>query len=294
MQEIENGIYYEDAYPGVTLGALVFTNGVTLIDAPLRSEDARAWRNALMDYGSDNNRLLINLDPHPDRTLGARALEATIVSHVKTAQVFRGGPSIFKGQSTESGSEWETYNDTVGTRWALPDITFSQKLSLHFGPPDVELEHHPGPAPGAIWVTVPDSKVIFVGDAVLYNQPPFLAQADIQPWIETLELLKSSFKGYTIVSGRGGPVPFAAVEVQLKLMKNIDKGLDKIAKRGKPAEATESLITGLMKDLSFPPQLEEQYVQRLRHGLSQYYSRRYRPQDLTSQMRSAESDMKTG
>jgi glyoxylase-like metal-dependent hydrolase (beta-lactamase superfamily II) len=93
-------------------------------------------------------------------------MECTIIAHQKTAQIFRSRPSVFKGQNAESGSEWETQNETVGTRWAVPDITFTQKVSLYWGPPDVNLEHHPGPTPGSIWVVL-EVKIIFVGDAVL-------------------------------------------------------------------------------------------------------------------------------
>jgi glyoxylase-like metal-dependent hydrolase (beta-lactamase superfamily II) len=290
MEEIETDIFLENSFPGVTLGALILKHGTILIDAPLRGEDARSWRAALISYGSDTNRMLVNLDAHPDRTLGARALEATIIAHQKTAQVFRGRPSVFKGQNAESGSEWETYNDAVGTRWALPDITFNQRLSLHWGPPDVVLEHHPGPAPGAIWVIVPEKKVIFVGDAVLYNQPPFLTNAEMPAWVEALELLGNEYADFIIISGRDGRVPIEAVHIQHKLLKNILKGLEKLAKKNSPTEATENLIQSLLDDFSYPAHLEEQYIQRLRHGLSQHYSRRYRPQDLANQMKPPENE----
>jgi len=102
MQQIDRGIFYEDAYPGVTLGAVILPQGTVLIDAPLRMEDARAWLNLLYQQGSKTNRVLVNLDAHPDRSLGARSMECTIIAHQKTAQVFRGRPSIFKGQNAEA------------------------------------------------------------------------------------------------------------------------------------------------------------------------------------------------
>ncbi len=290
MQEIESGIFYENSYPGVTLGALILAHGTILIDAPLRVEDARAWRAALTTQGSSGNRMLVNLDAHPDRTLGARALECTIIAHQKTAQVFRSRPSVFKGQNAESGSEWETYDDAVGTRWATPDITFTQSIAMHWGPPEVTLEHHPGPAAGSIWAIVPEVRVIFVGDTVLYNQPPFLANADIPAWMESLDLLLHSYRDYVIVSGRGGPVPFEAVRAQQKILKNILKGMERLAKRNAPSEATENLIRNLITDISFSPHLEEQYIQRLRHGLHAYYARHYRPLDLNNQIKSVEGD----
>ncbi len=48
MQQVDRGIFYEDGYLGVTLGGLVFSHGTIMIDAPLRPEDARAWRSALL------------------------------------------------------------------------------------------------------------------------------------------------------------------------------------------------------------------------------------------------------
>src|SRR3990172_4940936 len=104
MHQIEPGIYYEDSFPGVTLGALIFSHGIIMIDAPLRAEDARSWRSTLNSMGSSANRVLVNLDAHLDRTLGARALDATIIAHLRTAQVFRNRPTIFKGHTLESGA----------------------------------------------------------------------------------------------------------------------------------------------------------------------------------------------
>ena len=72
MHQINHGIYYEDTYLGVTLGAMVFNQGTILIDAPLRPEDARAWRSVLHNVRGGSSRLMISLDAHLDRTLGAR------------------------------------------------------------------------------------------------------------------------------------------------------------------------------------------------------------------------------
>ena len=277
MQAVARGIYYEDGYTGVTLGALAFPHGIILIDAPLRAEDARAWRAALNSLPSGPNRILVNLDAHLDRTIGARALDCTIVAHQKTAQVFRNRPSVFKGQTTESGAEWEASNDVFGTRWAVPDVTFTNRMHLNWGGPEVLLEHHPGPTLGSIWVSIPQAKVVFIGDTILSGQPPFLASADLPAWIESLELLISNYKDYIILSGRGGTIGLDTVRAQLKSLKSILKGLERLAKRNAPPEKTEELISALIAEMNLPAKRREQYVQRLRHGLYYYYSRRYRP-----------------
>jgi glyoxylase-like metal-dependent hydrolase (beta-lactamase superfamily II) len=277
MQQITRGIYYENDYPGVTLGALILPQGTLLIDAPLRAEDARSWRNALFNMGSSSRRLLVNLDSHTDRTLGARAMECTIIAHQKTAQVFRGRPLVFKGHNAESGSEWETQNDSVGTRWAVPDITFSESITLHWGKIEVRIEHHPGPAAGAIWVIVSEENIIFLGDAVLSNQPAFLASADIPTWLETIDLLAKNYSSYTIISGRGGPIPFREVERQQQHLQHVHNALGKLATVHTPTEEIEKLIPELLSDFKFPAHLREQYTQRLRHGLVQYYENHFSP-----------------
>jgi glyoxylase-like metal-dependent hydrolase (beta-lactamase superfamily II) len=283
MHQIENGIYYEDAYSGVTLGAIILSHGTILIDAPLRGEDARSWRATLVNIGSSANRVLVSLDAHPDRTLGTRAMDTTMVTHQKTALTFRNRPTIFKGQNQDSGAEWEMNDEVIGTRWSTPDITFTQQLVFHWGEPEVILEHHPGPALGSIWAIIPAAKVIFVGDTILLEQPPFLAHADLPAWIESLDLMLASYGDYTIICGRGGPVGIEAVRAQKLYLTKILKGLERLAKRQAAPEMTEGLISGLIKGLSIPPKLQEHYVQRLRNGLHQYYSRHYRPVETSEE-----------
>lgn len=283
MHQIKQGIYYEDIYLGVTLGALVYPNGTILIDAPLRSEDARSWRSALMSLRGGTNRVMISLDSHLDRTLGARLMECTIISHQKTAQVYRNRPLIFKGQTIESGADWETYNDVIGTRWASPDITFTDQMTLHWGGAEVVLEHHPGPTPGAIWALIPEEKIAFIGDAVVPNQPPFLDNAELDVWLETLDLLYTSYKDYLIVSGRDGIITREDIRAQANHLKKIARQIDRLAAKHASPEMTEDLIPKLLSDFSFPPEYYERYAQRLRAGLYQFYNRQFHPQNPIEQ-----------
>lgn len=283
MQQIQRGIFFEDSFLGVTLGGLVFTHGTILIDAPLRAEDARSWRSALLNQRGGATRVLVNLDPHPDRTLGDRALDTTILAHAKTAQIFRNRPTIFKGQATSTGAAWESYNDAVGMRWANPDITFTDSISLFWGGPEVVLEQRDGPAPGAIWIRIPNEKVVFVGDAVVMNQPPFLAHADLPAWLDSLALLQRDYADYTVVSGRGGLASAKDILAMQAILQSISERLDSLAANGEPPESTEDLVAELLSSGSYPIAQNDTYARRLRYGLHQYYNRRYRsvsPPDL--------------
>ena len=278
MQEIAHGIYIEDSYLGVTLGAISLPHGLILVDAPPRPEDVRTWRSTLLNLGGGVDRLLVNLDLHIDRTLGARAMECTVVAHEKTSQVFRNRPTTFKGQNTETGAEWEQINGLGSIRWSPPEVTFTNQMLVHWGDHPVSLEYHPGPNPGAIWIVLDEPRVIFLGDAVVTNQPPFLGSADLPAWIETLQpLLSSTYRDYSLVSGRNGLVSQDEIRKLLDLLKQINAQLEKSAAAKEPPEITERMVPKLLSRLEIPTDRQEMYAHRLRWGLNHYYTRHYRP-----------------
>jgi len=284
MQEVIKNIHIDDQFPGVTLGVIVTPRGLIQIDAPPSSEDARSWRASLMSLGGGIDRVLVNMDAHPDRTLGARAMDCTVVAHEKTANIFRTRPSTFKAQGEETGADWESIPGLGSVRWALPEISFSDQMSLHWGNSPVLLEHHPGPSHGSIWVHLPEEKILFVGDTVLKNQPPFLAGSSLKAWLESLnELLDSTYKGYTFISSRGGVVTTSVIKNQYDFLKHVSDKLNKITTK-KPNPATvEKLVTSLLTWFKAPAARQKQFAQRLRYGLFHYNARQYHTTNNSSE-----------
>ena len=276
MDSVSKQVFIEEQYPGVTLGVISNSHGLIQIDAPPSPEDGRSWRASLMGLGSGPERILINLDSHPDRTLGARAMDCSVLAHEKTAQVFRNRPSTFKAQSDETGAIWETIPGLTGIRWVPPEISFTRSINLHWGDITVLLESHPGPHPGAIWVILPEENIVFVGDTVLRNQPPFLAQANIPVWLESLELLQSKeYNDFTVISGRDGVVTAAVIKSQVEFLKDAHKRLEKLSGRKQKPDMTESLIQPLASKFRAPASRQKQFNERLRYGLRHYYARHY-------------------
>lgn len=276
MDAIAKNVYIEDRYLGVTLGVIVQPRGLVQIDAPPSPEDSRIWRASLMGMGGGAERVLINLDAHPDRTLGARAMDCTVIAHEKTAQAFRNRPNTFKAQGDETGANWEAIPGLGSVRWAPPEISFMERMTLHWGETPILLESHPGPASGAIWVILPGEKVVFVGDAVTKGQPPFLAYASLPEWIESLKKLQDAeFKGFTIVSSRGGVVTQQVVRTQADILKRIHDRVEKLGSKKSPPAAVDKLAEQLLKDFKVPSARQKQYAHRLRYGLNHYYVRHY-------------------
>jgi glyoxylase-like metal-dependent hydrolase (beta-lactamase superfamily II) len=277
MQSIAEKVFIEDSFPGVTLGAISAPRGLIQIDAPPSTDDSRAWRASLMNVGAGPDRLLINIDSHPDRTLGARAMDCTIIAHERTAEAFRNRPTTFKAQGDETGANWESIPGLGSVRWAPPEVSFTDSLTLYWTDNPILLQHRPGPTSGAIWVILPAEKIIFVGDLVIKNQPPFLSQSDLPAWIESLKILMSNeYKGYNIISGRGGSVQAQAIKTQLDTIKHIHERMEKLAARDAAPEATEKLVDGLLAHYKAPAAKQKHFAQRLRYGLLHYYIRHYR------------------
>lgn len=278
MQEIVPRVYIETTYPGVTLGAINWPHGLILIDAPFRPEDARSWRSALLNLGGGVDRLLVNLDSHLDRSLGVRAMDCTVVGHERLAQVVRNRPATFKAQPEDTGAEWELASILASTRWAPPEITFSQELKISWNGSPVVLEYRPGPTPDAIWVALPEQQVVFLGDAVVPGQPPFLFNADLDDWIGLLKLLLSpEYREWMLVSGRGGLVTHEDVRRQLNFLETVEEKIQALAGVEAPIEDIDRLAVELLKRFPAENKRMPLHLNRLRYGLEHYYARHYHP-----------------
>jgi len=271
MQEIAPHIFIEKSYPGVTLGAVNWPHGLILIDAPIRQDDIRLWRGNLAALNGGLDRLLVNLDEHIDRTIGARQVECMVAGHEKLNLLFRDRPVTFKTQTAETGSDWELQSGLGSIRWAPPDISFSHQLEINWDDDPVMLEAHPGPSACSIWLELPHQRIVFVGDTIVPNAPPFLASADIPAWKETLRLLLSpKFKEYTIVSGRGGVVDQNAAKEQLKFLEKVENQMAKLYEKKDSVTEYEKSAHSLLKSFNPAADLEIHYLTRLNWGLQQY------------------------
>jgi len=249
------------------------------VDAPLRPEDGHRWKTTLLNRSQGTiHKVVVCLDDHPDRTIGANNLDCPVITHQDAAKTLQNQSAVYRGQIPESGSSWERYPDTPGMQWMIPDITFSDKMQFHWAEEPVVLEHHPGPRPGSSWVILPEQKVVFIGDAVVLNGPPFLSKANLPTWIDTLDiLLRTRFRDFTIISGRGGPVKLDDIKELKKSFRKIHRRIDKLANRRVAVEDVSALADKFMDEFTFLKRDRDFFLQRLKHGLSQYYLRNYFP-----------------
>lgn len=274
MREIASGIYLEKKYPGVQVAAVAGRDGLMLIDCPLRAEDAREWTAALAELG--RARYLVLLDHHPDRVLGARSLDIPLVAHDRTREEVFSWPDAFKGGTHPIGAESDQLKRITGVNKAVPQISFSDETLIYLGDRSARLWHMPGPMPGAVWLTVSNAKIVFIGDAVTKSEPPYFGEADLQAWLGVLDELRSpAFRGFRVVSARDGLVDRNAVNIMARFLRRIPPAVAKLeAKRGDPKEALK-IGAQLISSHRVPSARREQAVQRMQASLIDYYARNH-------------------
>ena len=281
MKEISKNVYIETDMAGVNLGVISFPHGLILIDAPFLPEDIRSWRSFLMSMGSGVDRLLVSLDIHPDRIVGTRAMDCVVVGHEELLTYYNCRPTTFKAHALETGAEWESFENMGNVRWSPPEITFTEKLEINWNTDPMFLDYRPGPSNGSIWADLPEQRVIFVGDSVMPDIPPFLAHANIPQWIDSLNLLlDSEYQDYIMISSRSGFVRQEHVRQQISILERLLNEMDGLFAANTKISDIKKVVPDLLKDFKFSSEKAKIYKQRLAWGVENYYRVNYLEEEL--------------
>ena len=269
MQELTPTVSIQQNALGLYTGIVQTQDGNILIDSPYRTDDYKAWGNRA---AKSESILLVLLDTQYDRTLSAKGCDCTIVSQSDYLLPAKPRQQAVKLQE-ELLSSGESHEQTgSSSRPYSPEISFDENTNLFFGGTEVLLEHHPGSNLAGIWAILQQEKVIFVGDSVMVNQPPFLAYSDPAAWAADMKLLASrSYKGYQIVSSRAGLVTQEQVRTMGKLMTFIQNSIASLQEKNADLDTYLELIPRILKRIEYSPAEGELFFNRLRWGLTTYY-----------------------
>ena len=274
MRKVISGIYYEDQYPGLSLGLIETGNGLLLIDAPPRVEDGREWLLEVSQLGEPEYLAL--LDSHPDRTIGARIFELRRIAQEETLNIIDNWSDTFKGGANPIGGEVDQFKRITGMRKSMPEISFTEQLEMFIGNRRINFWHQPGPTRGAMWVVLPKEKTMFVGDAVTVKEPPYVGAADIDDWLESLDVLRSDdMKGYRRVSGRDGRIKRDDINAMARFLRKIPVRLERMAEEEDIELAAEKIAEELMDDFSVSSSRYPLAQLRLQSGLIHLFNRTY-------------------
>jgi cyclase len=184
---------------------VVTSDGVVMIDAPVVPSTAEVWKSEIGKHGA--LRYIINNEPHIDHFGGDAFFPGTIVAREEARMRIAATPLEEMTRMLTAGAP-ESLPVPEGFRYRLPEITFSENLTLFLGDRTFEILAMPGHTDCQTVVYVPEERVLFTGDEVANRVIPSLHQALPMEWLESLERLRKLDVEYVVpghgdVGGRG-------------------------------------------------------------------------------------------
>ncbi|MFA9403757.1 MAG: MBL fold metallo-hydrolase [Anaerolineales bacterium] len=266
MQKIVPNVYLENKYIGVNLGIVVIGQELLLVDSPLHAEEVNEWFKVASERGRP--KFLVLLDSHPDRVLGSRNLTLPAIAQDQTLQTIREWADTFKGNAHPIGAEADQLKRITGVNNAIPEITFSERMVIHIGGKEIVFLHRPGPRPGSMWMVIPDLSVVFVGDTVTIDEPPYVGVSVLEPWLNSLDELRGSdMKSYALISSYGGRIDRKDINHMARFLRKVQSRVEKLEDGKNRNEEIERSAVDLMGDFSIRPLQKDLILKRLKTGL---------------------------
>ncbi len=232
LTEVADGVHAYVQPPGGwclnNAGILTGGGSCALVDTAATERRARLLRAAALALAPRPPRAVVNTHFHGDHTYGNFVFpEALTIGHERTRTMVRAAGLHMAGLWPEVC--WGDIEITP------PDLTFTDRTTLHVGEIRAELVHI-GPAAHTTDDTVvwlPDQGVLFTGDLVMNGVTPFCVMGSVAGSLAALERLRA-LGATTVVPGHGppgGPELLDANEGYLRR-------LQQLAKEGVAAGAT--------------------------------------------------------
>jgi glyoxylase-like metal-dependent hydrolase (beta-lactamase superfamily II) len=174
VTEVAPGLYFQYHHQESNNAWLVTDEGVLVVDSRQHPKRAEELLAAIRKTTDKPVKYVINTHAHGDHYFGNAVFKregATFIAHRDTLRMMQ----VHHGAEMKRrvGYFKQTGFDPADVRLVPPDITFDDKLTLHFGGRVVELLYvGPGQNPGDTLVYFPKEKVLFSGGPFSKNSWP--------------------------------------------------------------------------------------------------------------------------
>jgi cyclase len=205
MQRIGQGIYVETGYRGGNVGFVITGEGVILINTPMIPYETRDWRGEIAGVTNQEVIYIINTDYHPECIVSNYVFEAPVIAHELAWRKMKSyGDSFRQHLIDDFKGEPKVAAELRNFRIVKPQITLTDKMTLHEGNKALELIHVGGHTPASIVVCIPEEGVLFAGDVVVNGTHPLMGEANSKEWLNALTYIRRPWvKAEIIVPGEG-------------------------------------------------------------------------------------------
>lgn len=243
MRQIAHNVYVHTTSTGVNVGAILTSQGLVYIDAPMMPEEARAWRQNLAGLTGAEPLYLINTDYHGGHAVGNPILGGTIVAHEAMWKHLTGMSESYRQKILD---KWQKdypaeFAEIKTLAFSRPELTFLGRMTLYCGDTTLQLIHVGGHTPATTMIYLPESRILFTGDTLVLNRYPYLGDANTKEWLDALTLIRR-LDPVTVVPGHGDLCDSKATEPLSAYIRAIRSGVRQFFKSSKSKSETISKL----------------------------------------------------
>jgi len=200
LQEVNDGIWAYVQLDGSwglnNAGALVGSDGVTLVDTCFTERRTRMLLDAVRRIDPRPVRTLVNTHHHGDHTHGNWLVpEATVVGHDRCREEVLASGTV--SEAIFPGVDWGE------VRVRPPVLTFAERLTLWVDDLRVELRYvGPAHTTNDVVVWLPERRTLFAGDLAFAGGTPFVVMGSVSGALAALDDL-AALGAEVVVPGHG-------------------------------------------------------------------------------------------
>ena len=198
-------------------------------------------------------------------------METNVLVHQNAIDIISRKPRNPRCQRKGIGADIERFGIPATIEWKVPSLTYTNEVTIHWDNAPLVVSHKPGAHIAGSWLRYDAENVVFVGDSVILDQPPFLAWSDLDCWLKELAYLESDFfKDYQIIAGREGVVNSGSINRLVEFLNRVKIEVKSLLLQENWRDDLNAVVSILMQYFVFDYQLDALYRNRLNWGLKQY------------------------
>ncbi len=275
IQEIAPKIFVETEFHGANVGFVVTSEGVILIDTPMLPNDARLWQEEIRQRTDMEIRYIINTDHHRAHIVGNQYFPmATVIAHEfawKNMQSY--GDSfrtrllnLYGDRIPEAAEEWKQHLEIT-----LPEITFTDRTILFSGDKEIQMIPVGGHTPATTVVYFPSERLLFAGDLVVTDRPPFLSQGNTKEWLQALTYLRK-LQYDILIPGHGEVTGKEATERMSEFLRLVRRKVRSAYRAGLTKADTARSLRYLIHHWPIPPFEKPKADRRFKSSLNRVWN----------------------
>jgi cyclase len=218
---------------------------------------------------------IINTDHHRAHVIGNQYFPmATVIAHEHAWKEMNSyGDSfrtrlinMYRERIPEAVAEWKENLEIM-----KPEITFTGRTVLFKGDKEIHLIPVGGHTPATSVVYFPHEKLLFTGDVVITDRPPFLSQGNTKEWLQALTYLRKLRYGL-LIPGHGEPTGKEATENMSNYLRLVRRRVRSAYRSGMPKADTARSLSHLIRYWPIPPEEKPKADRRFKSGLGRVWN----------------------